>query len=117
MENAVWTIFHRSGKYTTGYEPLWQRYLCYGGQAEEKSISADSTGNRENCLKLYLPTYGVRLIDGAGQTVTLEEAAIGPGDLLKMGEVSEPGRGCYRIGAVTVQTGSGLVSGHTLVAE
>lgn len=116
MQNKVWTIFHRSGRYTDDYEILWERYLCYGGTAESV-VDADSMGSPENRLTLSLPTYGTRLLDDNGQSVTLAEAGIGPGDLLAKGESGSPDRDCYRIRSVTEQTGLGAISGYVLVAE
>lgn len=116
MQNVVWTFFHRSGRYTGDYGILWERYLCYGGTVDG-TWEADSAGSRKDRLTLRLPTYGIRLVDGAGQSVTLAEAEIGPGDLLAMGESESPDRDCYRIRSVTEQTGLGTISGHTLVAE
>lgn len=116
MQDKVWTIFHRSGRYNADYEPLWERYLCYGGTVE-RAVEADSAGSRKDCLTLCLPTYAIRLIDGDGQSVTFREAGIGPGDLLIAGEVSSPGRGCYRICKVTESVGAGLANGYVVSAE
>lgn len=116
MQNVVWTFFHRSGRYTEGYEILWERYLCYGGTVDG-TWEADSAGSRKDRLTLYLPTYGIRLLDDDGQSVTLAETGIGPGDLLALGDVTVPGRNCYRIASVTRQAGVGLTDDHVLVAE
>ncbi len=114
MENT-WTIFHRSGRYTADYKPIWQRYGCYGGDAQVV-VGADADGSRQDRVQLRLTAHSVRIVDEAGQVVCLTETGIGPGDLLVPGAVTEPGVVSYRIQRVTVLSGLGLLCGWQITA-
>ena len=117
MKTGVWTIFHRSGRYTDDYTPVWQKYICYGGR-EESVQQADGGGNSQNRLTLRLSDYETRLLDQDGRILSYEEAQIAPGDLVTAGEaVSSEGVLCWRIGSVARENSSGRLGGIVIAAE
>lgn len=117
METGIWTIFHRSGRYTAGYAPVWQRFVCYGGTAESVK-QADGNGNGRNRLTLRIRNCFARLTDEDGHTVSAKDAGISPGDLVTVGEAAVPdGVSCWRITAVGTETGSAFAGGTVITAE
>ena len=117
MENGIWTIFHKTGRYSASYVPVWQRYVCYGGMAEPVK-QAGGDGKGKNRLTLRIRDHFARLLDADGNAVSVGEAALSPGDLIAAGEAAQPdGIACWRVNAVAAETGGGLVNGIVLTAE
>ena len=117
MQNRIWTIFHRTGRYSLEFAPEWRRFVCWGGMAESVQ-GADGNGNGKNRLTLRIRSRFAILRDEQGAPVTAEEAEISPGDLVTVGETDSPGeQACWRITAVTAERGSGLVEGIVITAE
>ena len=117
MENSIWTIFHRTGGYSPEFAPVWQRFLCWGGTADSVK-GADGNGKGRNRLTLQIRDHFGGLLDGDGKPASLTEAAISPGDLITAGEALTPDNAaCWRITAVTSETGIGLLCGTVITAE
>lgn len=117
MENNSWTIFHRTGRYSPAYAPVWQRFTCWGGMAESVK-RADGSGKGQNRLTLRIRNRFARLLDTDGNPVSAGDANLSPGDLIAVGEADTPDTAvCWRITSVTAETGSGLVDGIVITAE
>ena len=117
MENSTWTFFCRDGTYDGDYRPVFRRYVCHGA-----AISCRAGDNGEglgrNRLQLWIRDRRTCLTDEAGQFVTLEKAALQPGDRIAAGIQKKPDGKVWRVLTVVPPAGGiGLGRGWTITAE